>query len=251
MRTLTLTVVSALLLPVCVLAQSTRPAAKIELSKSDSSIAPRAALSRKVPSIKLTAIPLSDAIDYVRDISNANIHVNWRALELLNVTRQTPVSITLSDVPVRRVLKGILEDSGAGDLLTYYVDDGVVEVTTKEIADSQMIPRVYPVDDLVTTIPDFAGPTFNLQNQSNQASGAGGGGGGGQSLFSGNSNTTTTDQTQSKQQQADSLVKLITDTVKPEAWRDNGGAASIRYFNGHLIVTAPRSIHQAISGKPD
>ena len=33
-----------------------------------------------------------------------------------------------------------------------------------------------------------------------------------------------------------------------EMWRDNGGTAAIRYFNGHLIVTAPRSIQEAIGG---
>jgi hypothetical protein len=31
-------------------------------------------------------------------------------------------------------------------------------------------------------------------------------------------------------------------------WRQNGGPASIRFFNGTLIVTAPRSVHEAIGG---
>jgi hypothetical protein len=100
-------------------------------------------------------------------------------------------------------------------------------------------------------VPDFEGPTFNLQNQSNQTSGQGGGGGGSsQSLFGGGNGSGsggTQETAASKAQRADDLVKLIRDTVRPDVWRENGGVASIRYFNGHLIVTAPRSVHEAIS----
>ena len=252
MRTLVSNLVALLVLPALASAQTTKPSAKASDAK-DSDANPRLALAHKIPQVKISAIPMSDAIDFVRDISGANIHVNWRALELLNVTRQTPVSVTLNNVPASRVLRSILDDTGSGQLLTYYVDEGVVEITTREIADSQMITKVYPVEDLVMQIPNFEGPTFNLQNQSNTTSGGGGGGGGGgQSLFSGSgsgagSGGGANDQTVSKQQQADSLVKLIQETVRPDVWRDAGGTASIRYFNGHLIVTAPRSVHEALS----
>ncbi len=41
------------------------------------------------------------------------------------------------------------------------------------------------------------------------------------------------------------------DTVEPEVWRENGGTASIRYFRGRLIITAPRSVHEQIGGAID
>jgi hypothetical protein len=41
---------------------------------------------------------------------------------------------------------------------------------------------------------------------------------------------------------------MIRETVRPEIWRENGGAASIRFYNGNLIVTAPRSVQEAIGG---
>jgi hypothetical protein len=31
----------------------------------------------------------------------------------------------------------------------------------------------------------------------------------------------------------------------------NGGKGTIRFFNGNLIVTAPRSVHEAIGGPVD
>ena len=44
---------------------------------------------------------------------------------------------------------------------------------------------------------------------------------------------------------------LIKELVQPEVWVDAGGSAQIRYFNGNLIVTAPRSVHEAIGGTWD
>lgn len=211
-------------------------------------VAPSVALTRRLPELRFTEIPLGDAIDHVREATGANIHVNWRALELLNVTREMPTSLSLRDVTARRALKALLDETGVGDFLTYYVDEGVIEVTTVEVADRKLITRVYPVEDLVVEVPNFAGPTFNLQQSNTTSGGGGGGGSGGGSLLQGGENTQGQEET-TKGQRADGLVKLITETVRPEVWRENGGTASVRYFNGHLIVTAPRSVHEALGGK--
>ena len=249
-------------LPAFALGQTTRPLPQITADRPaarqpvGNEMNPKQALARRIADVKLIGIPLDAAIDYVREVSGANVHVNWRALEQINVTRQTSVSLRLADVTARRILRGILDETGAGDLITYYIDEGVIEITTREIADNQMITRVYPVNDLVMSVPNFEGPSFNLQSQGGQTSGkgGGGGGGGGQSLFGGGSGTSggggPQDTPASNALSGQQLVKLITDTVRPEVWRDNGGTASIRYFNGHLIVTAPRSVQEAIGGRP-
>jgi hypothetical protein len=227
-------------------AAATQPAGAS--SAGGSQIASGRALATRLPDVRFNNIPLADAIDYVRDISGANIHVNWRALELLNVTRQMPVNLQLSGVTTRRVLRSLLDETGAGDLLTFYVDEGIIEVTTREISDQKLITRVYPVEDLVMVIPDFRdAPTFNLQNQTNQTSGQGGGGGSSQSLFGSGQGGGEERQTTTRRQRADALVTLIMETVSPEVWRENGGTSSVRYFNGHLIVTAPRSVQEQIS----
>jgi hypothetical protein len=240
-HTLALLLILAVASPIFAAAPTTRPA------PTGYEVSPGRALAAKLPDIKFNGIPLQDAIDFVRDVSGANIHVNWRALELLNVTRQMPVTLQLSNVTTRRVLRSLLDETGSGEMLTFYIDEGVIEVTTKEISDQKLITKVYPVEDLVMTIPDFGdAPTFNLQNQTNQTSGQGGGGGGGQNLFSG-SQSGQENNRETRQQRANALVTLIMDTVRPEVWRENGGTSSVRYFNGHLIVTAPRSVHEQIS----
>ena len=67
-----------------------------------------------MPSLNLAGVTLNDAIDFLRDISNANFHVNWPALEAIGVSKQTPVNIRLRNVSMRKVLTLLLSESDAG-----------------------------------------------------------------------------------------------------------------------------------------
>src|SRR5258706_6298059 len=136
--------------------------------------AANASLNRLLPEVKFQGSSLKDCFDFLRDVSGANIHVNWRALEAAGITGDTPVNVRLREVPLRKVMNVLLNESGVG-LLTYYTSEGVIEVTTAELADKEMITRVYPVEDLIMEVPDFDNaPDFSLM-----ANGQGGSQGGG------------------------------------------------------------------------
>src|SRR5438067_1902102 len=92
-----------------------------------------------LPESKFTGVGLGDAIDFIRDVSGANIVVNWKALADANVTPDTPVNLRLHNVTVRKVLTALLNQAGGGDTLTFEVDEGVVEITTRALADQKMI----------------------------------------------------------------------------------------------------------------
>jgi uncharacterized membrane protein YgcG len=213
-------------------------------------------LVRGVPESKFTGVGLSDALDFIRDVSGINLNVDWKSLAEAGVTKDAPINLRMYGVSVRRVLNAVLTEAAGGDTLTFYVDDGVVEITTKTVADAKLITRVYPVGDLLVDIPDFTdAPNFDLTQQSSGSGGGkGGGGGGGGSggsggLFSSSSSTTTEKATvKTREEKAQELVDLIMTTVRPEIWKENGGTASIRYFNGHLVVSAPRSVHEMLGG---
>lgn len=199
-------------------------------------------LDRPVAEMKFDKVPLSDALDFLRDSTNANLHVNWRSLEAAGVARDTPVSIQLRNVPLRKALNYVL----AGTQATWFIDSGIIEVTTQEIADKHTYTRVYPVDDIVMVVPDFFGPQFSLQQASQS-----GQGGGGQSPFQ-QTNNTTLDPQQAKaqkQQRGQDLVDLVTQSIRPDVWKVNGGTATIAYYNGSLVVTAPRQVHEMLAGR--
>jgi hypothetical protein len=204
-------------------------------------------LRRKVTDARFENVALGEVIDGIRDRSGLNIHVNWKALEAQGIGRETAVSVRLHDVPLRKLLRELLNQTSTDSAPAFYIDDGVLEITTREIADRELITKVYPVGDLLVEVPNFVGPNVQLSN-AGQGGGGRSGGGGNSSLFSdnGSNESAISEQPKTKDQRAEELVSLIKETVKPELWRDNGGTATIRFFNNHIVVTAPRSVHEAL-----
>jgi hypothetical protein len=206
----------------------------------------RAALSARLPAAKLDNVPLGDAIDFLRDVAGVNINVDWKSLEAANITKETQINLNLHDVSASKVLSLILSQAGPGDLLTYFIDQNVVEITTRLVADQQMITVVYYVQDLLQPNDTFDYTISSIGGGSAQVTG--GGGGSGSSTLSQGQNGS---QGKTADDKADQLIKLIETVVRPEIWRDNGGTASMAYLNGNLIVTAPRSVQEAIGGPVD
>jgi hypothetical protein len=227
---------------------------------SHGALSPHKALDMVLPSVKLENVTIKDAMDYLRDVTGANIHVSWGALETAGIGKDTQVNIRLNSVSVRKVLDLLLKDAGAGTALAYYVDSGVLEVTTREIADKDLIVKLYPVEDLLLDTPDFQGPQINLSSSSSSSiptlgqSGSSGGSSSGQSLFGsggGGSNGQNSQQMTTKAERVTALITAITTTIQPEVWQANGGAATISFWDGQLIVSAPRSVHEQLGGSED
>src|SRR5436190_17297133 len=87
-----------------------------------------ASLNRTLPEVKFDGVALVDAVDFLRDITDANIVVNWKALEAAGVTRETLVNIKLRGVTLRKALTLILAEASAGEGVTYSLDSGVIEI---------------------------------------------------------------------------------------------------------------------------
>lgn len=206
-------------------------------------------LASRFPQVQFSDVALENVIDYLRQSTGANFFVDWKALEQAGVTRQTPVTLKLHNMPFATTLNFILRSAGGSTPLSWYVDQNVIQITARQAADRQMVRRVYPVADLLMVIPDFSdAPSFDLSQIGNSSSGQGGGSASNSSLFANTSqqrqNTGTTPR-----QRAEELIALITENIRPDIWRRNGGEASIVYFNGALIVTAPRDVQEAIGGQ--
>ena len=209
-----------------------------------------------VKELNFDQIALTDAVEYFRDLTGLNIDVNWKALEEVGLSKDTPVSLRLRGVKVGVAIQKTLDAAGPG-LLGFYVDDSVVHITTRAAADERMVTRVYSVDDLITDVPDFEKvQSFQLQSSSGRtaSSGSGGGGGGGSSssssgVFSGGgSSSASNSKGKTRNERADELISLIQETIRPEVWNVNGGKAAMRFSNGKLVVTAPLDVHKAIAG---
>jgi len=206
----------------------------------------QAQLDRALPELTFDGVGFSDVIDFLRDVSGANIFVNWKSLEGAGVDRNAPVTAKLRNVKFSKALNIILDSVGGGTAkLGYTIDEGVIEIATADELGKNTVTRVYDIRDLIISIPDFDNaPDFSLQSTSNNTAqagggGASGGGGGGQSLFGGGGGGGgAAEKGQSRQELVDAITKLITETVAPDSWRDSGGSVgALRELQGQLIVT--------------
>jgi hypothetical protein len=209
--------------------------------------------------VNFSNVPFKDAIDFLRDVSGSNIHVNWKAIEAAGITPDTAINIKLRQVLLQKVLGLLLSEASGGMELAFYIDDGVIEITTREIADNTMYTVIYPVRDLLVEPPQFIEPPqFDLSYASSRGQAGGSGsrgsssGGGSPGLIANGANLNQQqNQPRDKDAKANALVDLIVTTISPSSWVPNGGKATIRFFDGYLIVTAPRSVHEMIGGPMD
>jgi type II secretory pathway component GspD/PulD (secretin) len=210
------------------------------LSKEDQAV--QALLDHRLPQVELPNIPFSDAIDYLRDVTGANILVNWKALEADSIDKTTTtVTVALHDVKFSKVLDIILQEAGAGKL-AYTIDEGVITISTADELNKAVKTQVYDITDLLIN-PNFDPTIQSIGGGSAQVTG--GGGGSGSSTLQQGTQSNTTD----REQQLTDIKKKIENTVEFSSWKDNdpNGYGQIDDFNNQLIITQTSEVHEKIA----
>jgi len=218
-----------------------------EASETETNRETRRKLQQTVPEIRFEAIGFENVIDFLRDLQGVNIHVNWKALEAAGIERDAEVTTKLKDVRFEKALSLILDDVGAGDVpLAYIIDEGVIQVSTRDDLNRKTVTRVYDIRDLVVRIPDFDdAPNLELTSTSDSGSD---GGGSGDSLFGDDDDDDDDDDdSASRAELIQDILELIRQTIEPDSWREAGGAVgALRELNGQLIVTQTASAHRQL-----
>lgn len=199
--------------------------------------------------------PFGDTIEFFRSCSGLNIHVNWKALELSGVAKDTPVTLKVNNISLGKALSLTIEQLNAGksrdDSVYWVVDEGVVLISTGTALNQKTKIKTYDVGDLLVIAPEFKGPRFNMEmmnNNSNTNSGTntgmgggfGGGGGGDRGLWD---EETTREEREDRDKRADlrkelrdNLIKTIKDAIGEDMWVP-GGKGSIKMIGGRLVIS--------------
>ncbi|MGI9470509.1 MAG: hypothetical protein ACR2NZ_03175 [Rubripirellula sp.] len=90
-------------------------------------------------SIEAVEEPLSDLVVALSETSGIPIVIDRRALEEIGLSSDEPVSINLSNISFRAVLRLMLRSLD----LTYLIDDEVMQITTIEAAEQNLRGRIY------------------------------------------------------------------------------------------------------------
>ncbi len=98
--------------------------------------------------------PLADVVAYLKDLHQIPIVIDRRALDDAGIGSDTPITQeSLRGISLKSALRIMLRDFD----LTYIIDDEVLQITTKEEAESRLVTKVYPVADLVLPIENIQG----------------------------------------------------------------------------------------------
>ncbi len=246
-------------------------------NSSDDTPANRAArdrLEEPLKEITADAQGLEKVINFLRDNTNSNIFVNWKALEGAGIDRNTTVTVSLTNVslpqgPHHHPLGASRRRNGQSRPIPSTTASSPFPPRKIFSRPNTRSSRCSPSTSATCFVQpqQQAGPQRSASTQitggTSVGSGGGGGGGfggqggggfggqggggfggqggGGFGGQGGQQGGGQQQNTQNLQQQRDMIVASITSTitaiVAPDSWRDNGGTiGSIRELNGQLII---------------
>lgn len=221
--------------------------------KEKDKVSREAVSNGQVKELRFENAPLSDVLEMVRKASGVNMHVNWNALAVAGFTKDTPVSLQVSDVPVSKIMDLAFNQLNAGkdkmQSVYWVIDDGILLVSSGAALDQEMRVRILDVADILMVVPNFKGPTINLSSSynNNGTTGTGTGSSGTNSgIFttdstSGTSNTSSLDADETNMAEArktvrDTLVACVQDSIGKDMW-DPQGKGTVRILGKQLIVS--------------
>jgi len=222
--------------------------ALLPLKEAESSLnsqdRPKPRLGGGLREIDFSELPLKDAVEFLRNLSGLNFHVNWRAMEATGVTGETPVTVKAKDISIARALDLVTDQLNTGrdrySGIYWLISDGVVEISTGEALDRTTSVRVYEVGDLLTLIPDFKGPNITLSaggNSTNNNSSSNNSVWGDNNGSSNNDNNNTADNiTEQQKQIRDTLIEIIKFSIGEDMWAPTG-KGSIKILQNRMIIS--------------
>jgi type II secretory pathway component GspD/PulD (secretin) len=196
--------------------------------------------------------PLRTVIDDLRGVQGVNIYVDQPALDEKGISQDMPVTIKLEQIALKSALNLLLHSVH----LTYVVKEDVLQITTEDHARGKLEQRVISVPDLVIAVENFGQvgvtPSSNLgienvnspvtgtpspitgPNTLNGGQSVGSPAGGSMANGGGNFASEMTSGPQvikhASKTNEEMLIKLITNTIAPKSWGEQGGPGTIEYF---------------------
>lgn len=211
-----------------------------------------------------TEAALADVLDDLRYKHLVAIHLDKKALEDVGIGLDTPITFSISGVPLRSALGLMLKELN----LTWTIKSGVLLITTEEEAESILVTKTYDVGDLLAVAVDrpYRGkglPTGSVggslwpEYSCSPAMGMGGmggiapptkGAGGGMFNIGGMDTpfvcgTGCASAGTFEPTPLDELIEVIERTIAPTTWDNVGGPGSISPYQRFLVINQTTAIH--------
>jgi len=187
------------------------PSVTTEPEKLDANAQTQAKLEKLID-VEFIEQPLSKVIANLAADTKVQFFLDTRILNEAGINTDAIVTLSMKNVPAEMIMRLIFRNLN----LAYWLDNGVVFVSTTEEADANLESRVYRIDDLLSSPP-----TDKYQE--------------------------IPDGSAKKQKvNYDRLIDLITSTVRPTSWDSVGGPASICPYRGTLVISQTSTVHKEV-----
>jgi beta-lactamase regulating signal transducer with metallopeptidase domain len=185
---------------------------------------------RHLVTLKADNMPLIDVVTELKKSTGLQFVVDSVELEQAGFTTKTPVTVEFEDIWLADALRRILEPLRLGVVIN---DHDVIQVTGARRMGSKLVAAAYPVADLV--MPEIESFVVNVT-----AALAG--------ITPQWRNTETIGQPSSLR--VNELVELISGSIEPDSWRDNGGLGLMEFNESSrsLVVRQTQLVHEQIAG---
>ena len=195
-----------------------------------------------LPKVDFQAVPAKDVFRFLQAVSGANMHVNWKALELSGVTKETPVSLNVSNVSIGRALTLVTEQLSAGkdkyESIYWIADADMVRISTGTALNRKLYIRVVDVASLLFIVPDFPGPRISFdtmgKNQTDSTSSSEGGFWKDEEDW--DDDEDKDDRRSARERVEQTLIDIVKDSIGPDMWQPQG-QGSIRLLHRKLVIS--------------
>lgn len=186
--------------------------------------------------------PLSQVLDYISDdkITGVQFHIDIRSITEAGITTDTPITFHMKNMSAEMILRLMFRDFSSP--LGYWLEDGVVIVTTQDEVESHLETRFYRINDLV----DIANENISIEWSTTRTS---------PPLPESTSEDNASKRATGRSLQnikadyevnMDNLIDVITTTIKPTSWDIVGGPGAISEYRGVLVVSQTAEVHREI-----
>ncbi len=228
-------------------------------------------LGKRLGEFHMRETALDGTLQYIQDVSDMNIEVEWGALEAENIARNMAVRVDLKNPTASEAIRAVLESAGRlGARLAFQVEGDRVRVSTSEALSRDTLTRAYDIREIIRGLVE--NDTALLQRKIPPGAllelpGPDGGRGlfgasptdsavasvdeRGSAFYVGGHSSPRMkfgDFITSAPDAEHKLVRLIEERIDPASWRNTGGSSgAIFYFGGKLIITQTRQNHEDIA----
>lgn len=173
--------------------------------------------------------PLNQVLEYLEERIEVQFYLDPKSIVEQGLSADVPITFSLKNVPVELILKLIFEQIE----LSYYVDSGVVIVTTEEAMDQNLSVQMYDVKSLVgESSCSYAEMSIGL--------------GGGRSGFGVGRGGKFISDSPGVEQNGIVFGCIIQQAVGPQSWMSSGGPGTLSVYRGILIVRQTEWVHEEI-----